>query len=116
METFTEVQNPNDITYRMNRANLVRELCKMSVNQLDMQIQYLSRQAPPRDESGEVTKSVINELKNAPYIPNAIKAGGILDSGGAYVSGATTSGNTSGGVLIRQDLEAPMYAYVKLSR
>lgn len=98
--SFTSLQHPNDLTYRLNRQKLLNELLKMSPQQLDLQIQYQMRQQAPKDESnGALTKSIIGEMYNAPYVPESVK--GILDS---------TSG-TTGNVLIRQDLEAPMYAY-----
>lgn len=65
----------------MNRQRLVNELCKMSVNQLDMQLQYQMRQKPAVDESGaDLTKRIVGEMYNAPYTPTALK--GILDSTG----------------------------------
>lgn len=98
VDNFTSVQNPNDITYRINRQRLVKELTKLSTNELDQMIQYQMRQPAPMDENGSVTKSIMGEVYNAPYTPASLK--GILDS----------TGGTTGNVLIRQDLEAPMYA------
>ena len=97
--SFTALQHPTDIGYRMNRARLVSELVKMSPQQLDMQIQYQFRQPAPQDTSGgDLTKKIVGELYNAPYVPNSLKS--VLDS----------TGGTTGNILIRQDLEAPMYA------
>lgn len=98
MELFTPgmVQNPNDISYRMNRQRMIQELCKLSVNQLDMQIQYQMRQKPSADASAfETTKSIVGDIYSAPYTPSSVK--GLLDS----------TGGTTGNVLVRQDLEAP---------
>lgn len=78
MDTFTSVQNPNDITYRFNRSRLVKELTKLSVAELDQMIQYQMRQPAPTDENGTVTKSIMGEMYNAPYTPASLK--GILDS------------------------------------
>lgn len=97
--SFTSLQHPTDATYRYNRSRLVNELLRMSPQQLDMQLQYQMRQPAPKDETGgDLTTKLMGELYNAPYLPNSIK--GILDS----------TGGTTGSVLIRQDLEAPMYA------
>lgn len=97
--SFTTLQHPSDIGYRMNRARLVSELVKMSPQQLDMQIQYQFRQPAPRDESGELTQKIVGELYNSPYVPNSLKS--VLDS----------TGGTTGSVLIRQDLEAPRHTW-----
>lgn len=94
--SFTALQHPSDIGYRMNRARLVSELVKMSPQQLDMQLQYQFRQPAPVDETGgALTQKIVGELYNTPYIPNSLKS--VLDS----------TGGTTGSVLIRQDLEAP---------
>lgn len=83
MELFTPgtVQNPNDISYRMNRQRMISELCKLSVNQLDMQIQYQMRQKPQTDGSAvDATKSIVGDIYTAPYTPASVK--GLLDSTG----------------------------------
>lgn len=101
-DTFTEFQHPNDATYQIKRDKMVGELLKMNPVQLDRQLQYMMRQAPPKDDSG-MTKELLREMRNAPFAPDAVK--GILDS---------TSG-TTGNVLIRQDLEPTLYAlFVKV--
>lgn len=98
-DNFTSLQHPADATYRYNRSRLVNELLRMSPQQLDMQLQYQMRQPAPKDETGgELTTKLMGELYNAPYLPNSVKS--ILDS----------TGGTTGNVLIRQDLEAPMYS------
>lgn len=81
MENFTSVQHPGDITYRMNRQRLVNELLKMSVNQLDMQLQYQMRQKPTASEEDvDLSRKMLNEMMTAPYAPSTLK--GILDTTG----------------------------------
>jgi hypothetical protein len=95
--TFTEVYHPSDPTYMMKRQRQINELMSLNEAQLKRQINYLLQQPGPRDESGAVTKSFLTDLKNSPVMPQSMK--GILDS----------TGGTTGNVLIRQDLEAPLY-------
>ena len=100
-DTFTSVEHPQDPTYQLKRQRMIRELLELNTNQLNAQLKY-QQQAPLRDDNG-VNNRIINDLLTANYIPQAIKSG-ILDS-------STTSGNaTTGGYLIRQDLEPTLYA------
>lgn len=98
MDTITELRHPSDPQYGVNRQRQIKELMTLSTSQLKRQIKYLFSQAePPRDDH-EVTKSFLGEMQYNPAIPNKLRKS-ILDS---------TSG-TTGNVLIRQDLEAPLY-------
>jgi hypothetical protein len=96
--TFTAVQHPLDPKYRLDRRRLINELLQMDEKTLDLQLQYQMRQKPPLDNQFELTKRIVGEIYNSSFVPDNIKS--ILD----------TTGATTGNVLIRQDLEAPMYA------
>jgi hypothetical protein len=99
--TFTEVMSPRDPAYLFKREKQLAELYKMSERQLIAQLRYLEQAPANRDPNNAMTKAFVGELMNDPYVPQTLKAG-ILDS---------TGGGTSGGsVLIRQDLEATLYA------
>lgn len=100
MDTFTSVLSPHDRQYVENRRKMLDAHSNLSSIQLDRQVQYLMNSAErPSDASGSITENVMHELRGASYIPERLKA--ILDSSG---------GGTSGGsVMIRQDLEIPLY-------
>lgn len=94
VDVTTEITNPNDATYQLRRQRIVDDLLKMSPQQLDRQLKFML-QSPPQttDRSGETTRNILRELRQASFVPDTVKS--ILDS---------TSG-TTGNVLIRQDLE-----------
>ncbi len=101
MDTFTSVQHPSDRDYVRNRRKMLEATWNLNKMQLDRQVQYL-RDAPvadaPRDDSG-LGRKMLAELRSASYIPDHLKA--ILDS--------TGGGSSGGSVMIRQDLEVPLY-------
>ena len=104
VDVTTEITNPNDATYQLRRQRIVDDLLKMSPQQLDRQLKFML-QSPPQttDRSGETTRNILRELRQASFVPDTVKS--ILDS---------TSG-TTGNVLIRQDLEPTLYAlFVKV--
>ena len=95
-ETFTNVEHPQDPIYQLKRQRQIRELLEMNTAQLNTQLKFQQQTRPVRDDH-DMTDRVIHDLLSANYVPQAIKTG-ILDS-------TTTSGNaTTGGYLIRQDL------------
>lgn len=99
--TFTEVMSPRDPAYLFKREKQLAQLLTMSERQLIAQLRYLEQSPANRDPNNAMTKAFVGELMNDPYVPQTLKTG-ILDS---------TGGGTSGGsVLIRQDLEATLYA------
>lgn len=99
MDTFTQVMHPHDQRYQVARRKMLDTQAYLSDIQLDRQIQYLMSTPPPNDANENVWRKMNAELRTAPYVPEAVKA--ILDS---------TGGGTSGGsVMIRQDLEVPLY-------
>ena len=98
MNTFAEVYHPRDPVYALRREKQIHELMKLTPQQLKRQLDYLKNQMPPRDDH-EYSKKALTELFNSPMVPHQVRKG-ILDS---------TSG-TTGNVLIRQDLEATIYA------
>jgi hypothetical protein len=112
LENLVNVAHPSDLTYQTNRQNAIRELMKLSPQDLDRKLRLDMQRTPMRDEH-HMSQKVIGEITTAPFIPDKLKAG-ILDS---------TSG-TTGSVLIRQDLEPTLYtlfvktfpAFERLSR
>ena len=101
LDTFTSVLHPHDSDFKKNRRKMLEAHAHLSQIQLDRQVEYLMETDQfPRDESGEITKRVMNEVTGASHIPTLLQKA-ILDS---------TGGGTSGGsVMIRQDLEVPLY-------
>jgi hypothetical protein len=97
MEFLTEIHHHNDPQYHIKRQRQIKELMDLSKHQLRRMINHQLMQEPPRDEHGYSQKFLTDVTYN-PAIPNQVRKG-ILDS---------TSG-TTGNVLIRQDLEAPLY-------
>lgn len=96
LENLTNVQHPLDLDYQTKRESAIRELMKLTPQQLDRKLR-LDMARPLRDDH-QLSSKVLGEITSAPYIPEKMKAG-ILDS---------TSG-TTGSVLIRQDLEPTLY-------
>lgn len=97
LENLTNVQHPLDLEYQTKRESAIRELMKLTPQQLDRKLRLDMARAPLRDDH-QLSSKVLGEITNAPYVPDKLKAG-ILDS---------TSG-TTGNVLIRQDLEPTLY-------
>lgn len=98
-ETFTNVTDPRDMTYQMQRQEQIEELLKLTPQQLDRRLNWqINSPAKIRDDHNVSQKS-ISDMVNSPSMPAGLRKG-ILDSTG------TTTGNT----LIRQDLEPTLYA------
>src|SRR5438105_3887462 len=99
MDTFTGVQYHHDQQFITNRRKMLDACANLSTTQLKRQVDYLrSNPEVPTDDTGVQTR-MLGELRGAAYTPDFLKA--ILDS---------TGGGTSGGsVMIRQDLEVPLY-------
>jgi hypothetical protein len=103
--SFTEVMHPRDPVYLIRRQEQINRLLQLSIPQLKRQLQYMTDQPAPRTD-GSISNNVVNEMYNAPFVPDTVK--NILGTSGA-------SGLTDGSALIRQDLEPTLYAlFVKV--
>lgn len=112
METFTSVMHPHDPQYQLRRKMLVKELSRMSQKDLTQMLRTQADYGEFRDDQ-QLSSTIFREVSavrtGGPYQPEFQRnSGGFLDTGGNSFTGTQT--NTTGGVLIRQDLEAPAYA------
>ena len=104
MDTFSQVMHPHDLQYQIARRKMIDAQAHLSEMQLERQIQYLWNNGAvtadtPKDQNDNIWRRMNADMHSAAYIPDSMKA--ILDS---------TGGGTSGGsVMIRQDLEVPLY-------
>ena len=105
LDPITATLNPKDPQYQLKRRKQVDEFLKMTPQQIERNFLYMASQPQSkeqREEQGVLTKRVIGDILNVPGLGDQLERKSILDS---------TGGGTSGGsVLIRQDLEAPVYA------
>jgi hypothetical protein len=99
-ENFSNVTDPRDATYAIQRQQQIDELLKLSPQQLDRRLSWqMSSSDTIKDEHGISTK-YMNDIVNGQSTPVSLRKS-ILDS---------TTGGTNGGYLIRQDLEPTLYA------
>jgi hypothetical protein len=99
LDSFTQVMHPHDHQYVLKRRQMLDAQAHLSEIALDRQIQYLMSSPAPAEQNENVWKRLNADLRTMPFVPDSAKA--ILDS---------TGGGTSGGsVMIRQDLEVPLY-------
>src|SRR6266568_920519 len=91
-----QVQDPNDLNYKMARRQIIKDLMKMSTQEVGELLGYMAINPDFKDESKK-SVDMVREIYNLQFAPPNLK--GILDS---------TSG-TTGNVLIRQDLEPLIY-------
>lgn len=92
-----ELANPKDLVFQRRRELAIEEYLKMNERQLDKALRFQMQQPAPRDNAHkDITKSVLNELMGASYVPQTVKT--ILGSGAG-------GGLNDGSPLIRQDLE-----------
>src|SRR6266702_939285 len=98
-EDFTQVADPRDATYAIQRQQQIDELLKMPPQQLDRRLNWqLNSNSKIADEHG-MTQKYLGDVLNNPSTPMNLRKS-ILDS----------TGGTTGSVLIRQDLEPTLYA------
>jgi hypothetical protein len=98
-DTFSNVTDPRDATYSIQRQQQIDELLKLTPQQLDRRLNWqLNSEAKINDEHG-ISKKYLGNMINSPSTPVALTKS-ILD----------TTGGTTGNVLIRQDLEPTLYA------
>lgn len=97
--TFTNVADPRDATYAIQRQMQVDEMLKLTPQQLDRRLNWqLNSPDAIKDEHG-LTNKYLGDIVNNPSTPVSLRKS-ILD----------TTGGTTGNVLIRQDLEPTLYA------
>lgn len=123
MDTFTNVMHPHDPSYQVRRRELIKELVRMEEKDLKQLLKTQADYGTFRDDHG-LSARIGAEILRDPMVPTEVKnglgvatdglitknAGGFLDTGAASPGGFSGSGPTTGGYLIRQDLEAPAYA------
>lgn len=102
METFTQAYHPSDPQYAIKRQRQLKELSSLSTPQLKRMVQSMLMNPMPeeaKEQNTQVAKSFVSQLHDGAMHPALRRS--ILDS---------TGGGTSGGsVMIRQDLEVPLY-------
>lgn len=114
MDNLTSVMHPQDPSYQARRKSLIKELSRLEVKDLKQMLKTQADFGQFRDDQG-LSDQVVNDINSiqkagpwAPtFQPDMQRALGALDTGG---NGLGTVGTTTGGYLIRQDLEAPAYA------
>lgn len=102
---IADTLHPRDPQYQLKRSSLVSEYLRtMTPIEIEQNLVYQASQPVPKEkraEQQELTRSVLGDILST-GIGDQLVRKSILDS---------TGGGTSGGsVLVRQDLEAPLYA------
>jgi hypothetical protein len=102
---ITDTLHPRDPQYQLKRSSLVNEYLRtMTPLEIEQNLIHMASQPVTREkrtEQQELTKNVLGDILST-GIGGELVRKSILDS---------TGGGTSGGsVLVRQDLEAPLYA------
>ncbi len=102
METFTQAYHPSDPQYMIKRQRQLKELSSLSTAQLKRMVNSMLTNPLPeeaKEQNTQVAKQFVGQLHDGALHPALRRS--ILDS---------TGGGTSGGsVMIRQDLEVPLY-------
>lgn len=103
-ETFTNVVDPRDVTYNIQRQEQIDELLKLNPQQLDRRLNWQINSPNRIRDDHNVSAKSLGDMVSSPMMPSGLKKS-ILD----------TTGSTTGNVLIRQDLEPTLYAlFVKV--
>lgn len=103
-DTFTNVLDPRDATYAIQRQQQIDELLKLNTNQLDRRLNWMLNSNENIRDDHKLSQKFMGDVLSNPSTPEILRKG-VLDS---------TSG-TTGNVLIRQDLEPILYAlFVKV--
>lgn len=123
MDTFTSVMHPHDPSYQVRRRELIKELTRMEEKDLKQLLKTQADFGTFRDDHG-LSARIGSEIIHDPMVPAEVKsglgvatdglitknAGNFLDTGAASPGGFSGANPTTGGYMIRQDLEAPAYA------
>lgn len=111
MENLTSVMHPHDPSYQARRKQIVKDLSRMDAKELKQAIRTQADFGAIRDDqnlSGQIMQESLAASQGVQGSFITKNPGNFLDTGGNAFTGTGTT--TQGGVLVRQDLEAPAYA------